>query len=302
MTRKTLLRRIIKTVQSGCATVDSRMVSEEQPTCQSVSAVRRVLAFTAGVLLFSSSLMADTDADLAKQLANPVASLISVPIQVNYDEDLGADDQGSVIRTNIQPVIPFSIGENWNLISRTILPVISEDDIPLAGDSESGLGDVLQSLFFSPKEPTSSGIIWGFGPVFLLPTATDDQLGGEKWGLGPTGVALKQQGPWTVGMLANHIESFAGDDNRADVSATFLQPFVSYITQTKTTISMNTESTYDWEGKQWSIPVNFTVNQLLQTGNQIYQIGGGARYWADASDNGPEGWGIRLQLTLLFPR
>ena len=95
---------------------------------------------------------------------------------------------------NIQPVIPFTLTEDWNLISRTILPVISQEDIPLAGDSEFGLGDVVQSLFFSPKQPTSSGIIWGVGPVVLLPTATDEQLGGEKWGIGPTGVALKQQG------------------------------------------------------------------------------------------------------------
>ena len=98
------------------------------------------------------------------------------------------------------------------------------------------------------------------------------------------------------------IESFAGDDSRTDVSATFLQPFVSYITQTKTTIALNTESTYDWEGKQWSLPINFTVNQLFHSGKQIYQIGGGVRYWADSPSNGPDGWGVRLQLTLLFPK
>jgi hypothetical protein len=263
--------------------------------------LKRNLAHAISLLFLPMAVMADGEGDLAKQLANPISSLVSVPIQVNYDENIGANDQGSVVRTNIQPVIPLSIGEDWNLISRTILPVISQDDIPLAGDSEFGLGDVVQSLFFSPKEPTASGIIWGVGPVVLLPTATDEQLGGEKWGIGPTGVALKQQGPWTVGMLANHIESFAGDDSRTDVSATFLQPFVSYITQTKTTIALNTESTYDWEGEQWSVPINFTVSQLLKTGNQIYQLGGGVRYWADAPSNGPEGWGFRLQLTLLFP-
>ena len=167
---------------------------------------------------------------------------------------------------------------------------------------ESGIGDIVQSIFFSPKEPTSGGIIWGVGPVFLVPTASEDVLGGEKWGIGPTAVALKQDGPWTYGMLVNHIESVAGEDNRADISASFVQPFVSYITKTKTTIGFSSESTYDWEGEQWSVPVNFTVNQLLKFGSQIIQVGGGVRYWADSPDNGAEGWGARLQLTFLFPK
>ncbi|MFT4615243.1 MAG: hypothetical protein ACI9NT_002395 [Bacteroidia bacterium] len=253
------------------------------------------------IICLGTTAMAQDDTELAKKLSNPVAALISVPIQANYDTDIGVDD-GSVWRTNIQPVIPISIGEEWNLISRTILPVIDQTDIPVNGSGESGIGDVVQSLFFSPKAPSASGLIWGVGPALLLKTATDDALGSEKWGAGPTGVALNQVGPWTYGLLANHIESFAGDSKRADVSATFLQPFLSYITQTKTTIGINTESTYDWESEQWSVPVNFTVNQLLKVADQLVQVGGGARYWVDAPDNGPDGWGLRLQLTFLFPK
>ena len=250
----------------------------------------------------STSLQADTEQNLAKQLANPVASLISVPIQANYDENIGLNDQGKVWRINVQPVIPFSLNEDWNLISRTILPLIDQKDIPLAGQNEFGLGDTVQSLFFSPKAPTASGLIWGAGPVLYLPTATDDTLGAEKWGLGPTAVMLKQQGPWTLGFLANHIWSVAGDDQRNDINATFMQPFVSYITQTKTTLGVSTESTYDWESEKWSVPVNFTVNQLLKTGDQIYQVGAGVRYWAESPNTGAEDWGFRLQLTLLYPK
>jgi hypothetical protein len=168
---------------------------------------------------------------------------------------------------------------------------------------ESGIGDTVQSLFFSPKLPTARGVIWGLGPVILLPTASEDALGGEKWGIGPTGVALKQSGPWTYGLLFNHIESFAGSDARADVSATFIQPFLAYLfTKTKTTLGLNTESTYDWENEEWSVPINASVAQLLKIGPQILQVSLGARYWADTPEYGPDGWGARIVLTLLYPK
>ena len=136
----------------------------------------------------------------------------------------------------------------------------------------------------------------------MLPTASDATLGSDKWGIGPTAVVLKQAGPWTFGGLANHIQSFAGDEDRADVSATFLQPFITYITKTKTTIALNTESTYDWENEAWSVPVNITVSQMMKIGPQIIQIGGGARYWANSSESGAKHWGARIQLVLLFPK
>ena len=226
----------------------------------------------------------DEAAELAKKLSNPVAALISVPIQANYDENIGPSEDGSVWRINIQPVIPVTLNEDWNLISRTILPVIDQDDVPTEGLGESGIGDIVQSAFFSPKEPGWRDWIWGVGPVALLPTASEDALSAEQWGLGPTAVALRQLGPWTYGLLANHIWSVEGEDDRADVNATFLQPFVSYVTKTKTTLGVNAENTYDWESEQWAVPFNFTVNQLAKIGPQIIQVGGGVRYWADSPD------------------
>lgn len=246
--------------------------------------------------------MAEDPEALAKKLANPIASMISVPFQLNYDTDIGAEDEGSKWVLNIQPVIPFSISDNWNIITRTILPVINTDDIPAKGMGESGLGDIVASQFFSPKALSKGGWTWGIGPVWLLPTATDDALGGEKFGIGPTGVALKQQGSWTYGMLANHIWSVAGDDDRADISSTLVQPFLSYVTGTHTTFSLNTESSYDWENEEWSVPINFAVAQMLKLGKLPVQISLGARYWADTPENGPEGWGGRLQFTFIFPK
>ena len=244
----------------------------------------------------------DEAAELAKKLANPIASLVSVPLQYNYDQYGGLNEDASVSVLNVQPVIPFSMSEDWNLITRTIVPFKDQQDFPLSGMNESGLGDVVASQFFSPKAPAAGGWIWGAGPVELLPTATDDGLGGEQWGIGPTAVALKQTGPWTVGFLTNHIWSVAGDDDRDDVNATYLQPFVSYVTTTKTTIGVNTEATYDWENDQWSVPVIGQVAQLFKLGPQILQLAVAAKYWADSPDNGPEDWGLRVQLTFLFPK
>jgi hypothetical protein len=243
------------------------------------------------------------NADLAKQLSNPIANLISVPLQFNYDHNIGLAEAGKRYYLNIQPVIPVSIAPEWNMISRTIVPVIRQHDVfqPLNSSDQSGLGDVVQSLFFSPKEPGTSGIIWGVGPVFLLPTATDSVLGSQKWGAGPTAVALIQDSGWTVGTLANHIWSYAGDGDRADVTATFIQPFVSYTTQDAWAFTLNSESTYDWANEQLSVPVNFQITKLTEIRSQPISIGGGVRYWAESPDNGPEGWGVRLIATFLYP-
>jgi hypothetical protein len=238
------------------------------------------------------------ETDLAKKLANPVADLISVPIQSNYDFGIGPGD-GTRWTTNVQPVIPIGINDDWNVISRTILPIIDQEGIDPAGvTDEFGLGDTVQSFFFSPK---ASDPIWGVGSALLIPTATDEVLGLEKWGIGPTAVVLKQDGPWTYGALANHLWDVAGDDDRAGVNATFLQPFVSYITDTKTTFTLNSESTYDWRNNEWNIPLNFVVSQLVMIGGQPVQFSGGVRYYLDTPDGGPE-WGLRLGMTFLFPK
>jgi len=261
------------------------------------AALVAALAFTA-----TTARAEESEEALAKATQNPIAALISLPLQYNYDRNIGPQETGHKSYLNIQPVIPFSLSENWNLISRTILPVISQQDVVAGAGTQSGIGDITQSLFFSPKKPTAGGLIWGVGPVFLLPTASKDQLGGEKWGLGPTVVLLKQESGWTYGMLANQIWSVAGTANRADISSTFLQPFLSYTTKSFTTYGLNTESTYNWEAKNWSVPLNLTVTQLLKVGQQRLTLQGGVRYWADSPDSGAHGWGARVTVTFLFPK
>jgi hypothetical protein len=248
-----------------------------------------------------SPALADDLNDLARATSNPVAALISVPLQLNYDSGFGSGD-GSRTLLNVQPVVPFALSDDWNLISRTIMPLIMQEDIAGPSGRQHGLGDITQSLFFSPAAPGPGGLIWGVGPVLLLPTATDDLLGSGKWGAGPTGVVLSQTGPWTVGMLANHIWSFAGDDDRPDVNSTFLQPFLTYTTANAWTFGINSESSYDWEAEQWSVPINLTVGKVTQVGAQAVSFTGGLRYWADTPEGGPDDIGFRFVVSLLFPK
>jgi len=271
-------------------------------------AMRVLLRCAATVMLLGGTMLAtapgsraDEGEELAKKLSNPVAALISVPFQFNYDQGYGSDDgwKGFV---NVQPVIPISISTDWNLISRTILPIATQDDIAGPSGHQTGLGDVTQSLFFSPKAPTSGGLIWGVGPVILLPTATDELLGSDKWGLGPTGVVLTQKGPWTIGMLGNHVWSVAGNDGRKNISSTFMQPFIAYTTPDAWTYGLNTESTYNWNAEEWSVPLNLTVAKLIKVGKQPISLQAGLRYWADSPDSGPDGIGARFAITFLFPK
>jgi hypothetical protein len=240
----------------------------------------------------------NSDAALAKQLQNPVAALISVPFQNNVDFGVGPDKADRYL-LNIQPVVPFSLNAQWNLISRTIAPIINLPSIAPGVTSQFGLGDMTESLFFSPKA-AFHGVILGAGPVFLLPTATNAALGAGKFGMGPTIVALAQQNGFTYGILANQLWSVAGDAGRAAVNSTFLQPFLSYTWSKGTSLTVNTESTYDWTARQWTVPINLSVSQVIKIGRQPLSLSLGGREYAVRPGCGPD-WGLRFVVTFLFP-
>jgi hypothetical protein len=283
----------------------------------------------------------ESDEDVAKKLNNPVANLISVPFQSNWDFRGGLMHNGTQYKLNFQPVIPIGLGDHWTLILRTIIPYIDQRDeletplpaFPGVPDSlldgvpkgqrnaaistaekeyydiergrpvdvhQDGLGDTLQSFFFSPTAGGPFGTIIGAGPAFSYPTATDDVLGTQKWSAGPTLVMLKQTGGWTYGMLSNQIWSFAGNDKTAYVDASFLQPFINYTTKASTTFGVDAESTYDWRAGQWTVPLNFTIGQVVRIGKIPVSFTVGGRYYADGPAGAPD-WGVRFVVTPVFP-
>ena len=239
-------------------------------------------------------------AELAKKLANPIASLISLPFQNNMDIGIG-DNLGSRNTLNIQPVIPLSITDNINLITRVILPVISQNNISGTGDSETGLGDAVVSAFLSPSV-SKGGLTWGAGPVLLAPTATNDLLASKKFGLGPTAIALYQTRGMTIGALINQIWSVAGDAERPDISMMFFQPFFTYNWKSGAGIGGNFELTQNWNAGTttlWFTPILSAVTAL---GKQRVQFAVGPRLNLAAPDGAKAKFGVRSQLVFLFPK
>lgn len=235
--------------------------------------------------------------ELAKKLANPAAALISVPLQNNFDFNVGPLE-GFRYTLNLQPVIPFSISEKWNVISRAIVPIISQSDVTGPGNNETGLGDTALSFYFSPKQ-AKNGIVWGVGPILVIPTATNDILGFDKWGAGPNALIVKIQGPLTYGGLVNHTWSYVGNGLN-DINATFLQPFFTYSNKTGGSYTMASENTQDWDNDFFGGFVGVYAAQILKLGPQLVQFAVGPKMYYGNNPFNPD-WGIRANITLLFP-
>ena len=247
--------------------------------------------------------------DLAAAAQNPVADMISLPFQNNVLLGVGPDDETANV-LNIQPVIPINVGD-WNLVNRTIAPLIYLPDLTTGLESlpsgfgrgsEFGLGDINHSIYVSPAAP--GRIIWGVGPSLTLPTATDEKLGSEKWSAGPAAVALTITGPWVAGGLVRQLWSFAGDDDRADVSQFLLQPFVNYNMDDGWYLVSAPIITANWEANsdnRWVVPIGGGVGKVFAIGKQPMNANIQGYYNLESPAFGPE-WSIRFQLQFLFPK
>lgn len=264
---------------------------------------RLTAAVILGALLASAALAADDSTEkLAKETQNPVANLISVPFQNNFNFGAGTDDK-MVWIMNVQPVIPIPLSDAWNLITRTIVPIVNRPGLAPGQDDAFGMGDINPSLFLSPA--SDEGFIWGVGVTTTLPTATVSEIGSGQWSMGPTAVGLWMEGPWVVGALANQQWSMVGWSDTA-FNQFLMQPFVNYNLPDGwylTSAPIITGNFSAGSGSHWTVPVGGGVGKLWRIGKvglplntQLVPF-----YNAVTPDFGPD-WQLRFQFQFLFPR
>ena len=255
-----------------------------------------VLSFAA----LSVSSVEAQDGDLAQQAQNPIANLISVPFQNNTNFNVGPFENDQNI-LNIQPVIPFTLNEDWSLVTRWILPVVYQPPVYQGDESDLGFGNFNPSFFFVNQ--VSPALMVGAGPTMLLPTNTDKSLGVDKWGAGPSAAVVWTPGKWVVGALVNNIWSFAGDSKEPDVNQFLLQYFVNYNLKHGWYLTSAPIITANWNrasDDQWTLPLGGGVGRVFNIGSQPVNMS------LQAYDNviTPEGgadWQARFQVQLLFP-
>jgi hypothetical protein len=245
---------------------------------------------------------ASSTAALQKATQNPVADLISVPLQDNSNFGIGTSNRTQNV-LNIQPVIPSHLTQDWNLITRIIQPIVWQPYPDTNSGGNYGFGDMNPTLFVSPAHPGK--VIWGAGPTFVFPTASDPSLGQGKWSIGPSFVVLTQPGHWTLGALANNVWSFAGNSNRASVNQFLLQYFINYNLSNGWYLTMQPIITANWAASSakdvWTVPFGGGVGRIMKVGFQPINIS--AQVYANAVyPSGTSSWGIRLQLAFLFPQ
>ena len=246
--------------------------------------------------------------EIAKASQNPLTAMYSLPIQNNTYFNIGPDDKTKNI-ANFQPVLPFDLNDDWTVVTRTIVPLVSNPSLGQAPYERTfGIGDTTFTAFFTPKAATESGWIWGIGPSLYFPTATDNDLGTNKWGAGASAVALKMDGKFVYGALVSNVWSFAGsgqDEGIEKVNAMTFQPFVNYNLDDGWFVASVPIITANWEADSdhtWTVPMGLGVGRAMKLGKipMTAQIHG--YYNVMTPDDYGDEWQMRIQVQLLFPR
>jgi hypothetical protein len=235
--------------------------------------------------------------DLAKEKHNPFADQITIPIQLSSGLDVGPGN-GTTGGLNVQPAIPFSLGQNWEVITRPSFSLLATEQ----PNRKLGFGDIELQTYLSPGSVDKW--VWGFGPDLQLPTATDNALGTGKWSIGPAIGLVYMNGPWVNGILANHVWSFAGESDRADVSQSTFEPVLSYNFESGWYIDFDSTITADWNAsanKRWTIPVGLDVGKAFQIGKQSISFQFGTYYNVKRAEEVAR-WLVRFQVSLIFPK
>jgi len=276
----------------------------QSPVC-SAGRIGHLVIFVAALSIAGNCVAEPGAADLARAVQNPVADLVSLPFQNNTNFNFGPEEETQNV-LNVQPVWPISISDDANLITRTIVPIISQPELFPGDDRENGIGDIQFTAFYSPKKPTSNGLIWGAGPVLVMDSATDNVLGSGKWSAGPSVVVLKMTGAWVIGGLFQNVWDFAGDDDREGVNQFLMQPFINYNFPTKPGrfLSFSPIVTANWKASNkntWTAPLGGSIGQIIRWGKQPINLSAGAFYNVEKPEFGAD-WTLRLQATFMFPK
>lgn len=256
------------------------------------------LSFGSALVLAQPARSEDDADELARKVSNPASFMISVPVHSDFDFGRWSDGNLFSGSIDIEPVIPFSLNADWNVISHTDFPFVYSD-AAVSGGREFGLGDITQNFSFTPS--THGPLIWALGPQFSFPTATRDELGSGKFSMGPSGLLLLQTKALSIGLSASQMWSVFGNDSRPDVNESEVQPFIAWHIGKGRTISANLDYSYDWTAETWSLPVSLSFSKIVKLGEQTVSLSIGGKYWIDPDRNGSQ-WGIKAGMTFLFPQ
>lgn len=238
---------------------------------------------------------------LLKQLANPLSAMASVATLLDFDYHIGPGEDGHRTTLSFQPTVPLSLGEQWSIVSRSVLPVVYQEEITPGAGSQAGIGDLTEAVYAAKMEPGPRGWVWGAGPIVQIPIGSEDLLTNKKWSLGPSIAFVKQQDDLTYGLIASQLWSIGGSGQRPDVNVGLYSPFLTYQSTGLWNLELQVPFTYDFNAHQWTVPVLLTIEKLVSFQKVPVTISFGVRYWAEGPQSSPHDLAFRFGLTLAFP-